>query len=101
MVSFSGGKDRILADCPPDKAFWVSNGVTCRNIFELTEIISKLSDYSFKYHVNRDHKKNDFADWIRNVLGDDVLAERLHAVRDKDPYIDVIKERIGELKNQQ
>jgi hypothetical protein len=99
MVSLISGKDRILADCPPEKSFWVSNGVTCRNIFDLAENIAKANDYVFSYHVNKDHKKNDFADWIRQVLGDDVLAERLHAIKDKDLYVEVIRERIKELKS--
>lgn len=99
MVSLQVNKDRILADCPPEKAFWVSNGVTCRSIFELADSISKANDYVFTYHVNRDNKKNDFADWIRNVLGDDILAERLHAIRDKEHYIEVIRERVKELKS--
>lgn len=92
-------KDKVLADCPPDKAFWVSNGVTCRSLYELADNIAKANDYVFTYHVNKDNKKNDFADWIAKVLGDDVLAERLHSIRDKELYVDVIRERIKELKN--
>ncbi|MFA6072802.1 MAG: DUF5752 family protein [Candidatus Woesearchaeota archaeon] len=87
-----------LNDCSADKTFWTHNGVVCRNIHELANNISSMNDYNFKYHVNKDNKKNDFAEWIRHVIGDDVLAERLYAIKEKDLYADIIKERIKELE---
>ncbi|MGV8169103.1 MAG: DUF5752 family protein [Candidatus Nanoarchaeia archaeon] len=91
-------KDTALGDCPPGTTFWTSNGVVCRNIYELANNILSMNDYTFRYHVNKDNKKNDFAIWIRHVLCDDVLAERLHAITEKDLYADVIKERIKEIE---
>lgn len=92
-------REKVLSDCPPDNGFWTCNSVFCRNIFELVSTIQAMSEYCFRYHVNDDKKKNDFANWIRNVLGDWVLAERLHAIREKDRYVDVIRERIKELES--
>jgi hypothetical protein len=99
MVSLGVGRDIILADCPPEKAFWLCNGTTCRNIFELESSIAKTDNYTFAYHVNSDHDKNDFADWIRNVLGDRTLADKLEAIKDKTNYLKIIRARIKELKN--
>jgi hypothetical protein len=92
-------RTKVLSDCPPDKTFWISNGIVCRNIYELTSNISSMNEYTFRYHVNRDNKKNDFASWIRQVICDDTLAERLYAIKEKDLYVDVLKERIKELEN--
>ncbi|MGV8162255.1 MAG: DUF5752 family protein [Candidatus Nanoarchaeia archaeon] len=92
-------RTKTLADCPPDKAFWMNNGVVCRNIYELVTNVTSMNEYAFKYHVNKDNKKNDFASWIRHVLGDDILAERLYAIKEKDLYADVLKERIKELES--
>jgi hypothetical protein len=97
MLSLISGKEKILSDCPPEKGFWVSNGITCRNLYELADQISKADNVVFMYHVNKDKSKNDFAAWIRQVLGDEVLAERLHAIKDKSTYVEVIRERIKEL----
>lgn len=92
-------REKFLSDCSPEITFWTCNSVSCRNIFELISAIEGMSEYCFRYHVNDDKKKNDFAHWIRNVLGDWVLAERLHAIREKDRYVDVIKERIKEFES--
>jgi hypothetical protein len=92
-------KDKVLADCHSDKAFWATNGIVCRNLYELVSNISGMNDFTFNYHVNKDNKKNDFANWILHILGDEILAERLYAIRNKDLYADVIKERIKELES--
>ena len=92
-------REKVLSDCPPDNVFWTCSSAICRNIFELASNVEGMSDYSFRFHVNDDNKKNDFAHWIRNVLGDWVLAERLHAIREKDRYADVIRERIKEFES--
>ncbi len=91
-------KNTVLADCSSDKSFWTTNGVVCRNIYELASDLASMNNQIFRYHVDRSSKKNDFANWIRHVLGDDVLAERLYAISDKDLYTDIIKERIKELE---
>jgi hypothetical protein len=97
MLSLISGKEKILSDCPPEKAFFFNNGITCRNLFDLADQIAKMEDKLFVYHVNKDHGKNDFADWIKQVLGDEVLFEKLQGILDKKKYVDVIRERIKEL----
>ena len=92
-------REKALADCPHNQSFWTSNGVVCRNIYELVSDLLSMNDDTFRYHLDRNSRKNDFANWIRNVLGDKVLAERLHAITDRNLYTDVIKERIKELES--
>lgn len=88
-----------LSDCLPENAFWTTNGVVCRNIYELANNIESLNEHDFKYHVNNDKNKNDFAKWIEFVLKDKTLASRLQIIREKDRYVDVIRERINELED--
>ena len=90
---------RFLSDCNPQDAFWANNGSVCRNIYELATCISGMNDATFLYHVNGDNVKNDFAKWIREVLGDDILSQRLSDVKEKDRYIDIIRQRINEEEN--
>ncbi len=92
-------RKKVLSDCPPQNSFWTCNGTICRNIYELMDNIRALNDYAFKYHVNQDKHKNDFADWIRHVLDDEELALRLQGLYDKERYIDIIQRRVWELQD--
>ncbi len=89
----------FLSDCEPESAFWSTNGVVCRNLNELLLCIKGLNESDFRYHVNQDNKKNDFAKWILEVIGDEVLARALSAVLDKDLYADIIEQRMKHLES--
>ena len=91
-------KDNILSDCRPEWAFWMCNGRVIRNIYELADSIEVLKESHFLYHVNDDNKKNDFANWISDVLGDDELARQLKSIRNKKTYVAIIRERIIKLE---
>jgi uncharacterized protein DUF5752 len=91
-------REKVLSDTPPDQAFWTCHGTVCRNIYELCRTIKAQSNESFTYHVNKDNQKNDYADWIRGVLVDEELANRLIEVYDKDLYADIIQQRILEFE---
>jgi hypothetical protein len=86
----------LVEDVPVEKCFWINNGSVCRNIYELRDSIKALNNYYFVYHVNSN--KNDFAIWIREVLGDEVLAKRLESVKDKDLFVDIISQRIKDFE---
>ncbi|MFH1209877.1 MAG: DUF5752 family protein [archaeon] len=91
-------KEVVLADCKPEFAFWMCNGNIERNVYELLSAIKASDDWVFKYHVNFDNHKNDFAKWIRDALGDKILADRLENILDKNRYIKVIERRIKQLE---
>ena len=98
QVELASFREKVLSDCEPDKSFWTCNGTICRNIYELMNNILGLNEESFRYHVNTDHQKNDFAKWISEVLGDEELALRLQGVTDKEKYLEIIRQRIKELE---
>lgn len=91
-------RERILSDVPQGLEFWTCHGTIVRNIYELKDTIKGLNEHAFRYHVNDDNKKNDFADWIYDVIGDTFLAYMLRKVMDKDEYIYMIEERIKQLE---
>jgi len=62
----TAGKERSK-DAHSSQCFWVNNGPICRNIKELRDALSTMSDEQFDYHTKRDG--NDFVRWIRDVLG--------------------------------
>lgn len=92
-------KEKFLSDCPSDKAFWSCGGVIFRNVYELVEGIRAMNDCKFRYHVNDDNHKDDFAKWLRDVFDDEDLALRLQGVRDKERYADIIQQRIWFFEN--
>jgi len=87
---------RVLNDVPPEKSFWVNNGVIVKNIQELPGVIEKMSKRVFRYHVNKE--KNDFVKWIDEVIGDKGLAKSLSRVRKKESVARRIRTRIKYLK---
>lgn len=89
-------ENNLLQDCPPDKAFWTTEGVILRNAHELANYLETARDSSFRYHVNEDNNKNDFADWLRDVFSDSRLADELEGVTDLQKYIAIIKKHISE-----
>jgi len=90
--------EKFLSDCNPNLAFWATNGIVCRNLNELLLCIKGLSEKDFRYHVNSDNKKNDFAKWIFEVIGDETLSNALTNILDKDIYADIIEQRIKHLQ---
>ncbi|MBI4286771.1 MAG: hypothetical protein HY670_12860 [Chloroflexi bacterium] len=64
-----------LGDVPPGKVFWVHGGRTIKNLAELKTALGGMSDDTYVYHANE--TKNDFANWVKDVLGDDKLAHDL------------------------
>lgn len=67
---------------PEEKAFWVSDGKYVKNLCELAEALDKMKEKTFKFHVNK--KKNDFSEWIRNVIEDEKLADEVARLVMKD-----------------
>jgi heterodisulfide reductase subunit B len=79
-----------------DQAFWLSNGTIAKNIYEFVNAIENCDKGVFEYHVNPE--KNDFYNWILNVLGDDVLAKRVKKELDQKKFAKKIRRRIKELE---
>ncbi|MBI4296942.1 MAG: hypothetical protein HY676_00235 [Chloroflexi bacterium] len=64
-----------LANVSPEKKFWCCDGKVFQNLKELGTGLEAMSDDVFRYHSNQD--KSDFANWVRDVIGDEALALRL------------------------
>lgn len=91
----------MLKNVEPDHYFHVANGTVIRGILEIDEAISQMSEDTFHYHVNP--SKNDFANWIRNAVKDELLASLLEKINDKKETQTAVLRRIVDLfkKNMQ
>jgi len=64
-----------LQDTSMDKVFWCHDGRVMKNLDELAAALREMSEETFRYHVTGD--KNDFSNWVRDVIGDVTLAKDL------------------------
>ncbi|MCB9359172.1 hypothetical protein H6503_04535 [Candidatus Woesearchaeota archaeon] len=72
---------RLPGEVPEKYHFYLNDGRRLKDIYELIEAFDSMSDEVFRYHVNED--KNDFYNWIKEVMNDDHLAKEIHAVEDR------------------
>ncbi len=59
----------------PDYHFYLSDGTAIKSVAGLKRALEKMDDSTFSEHVTGD--RNDFADWIRVVLNNDQVADRM------------------------
>ena len=83
-----------LSDVPGDKVFYVNNGPVLRNLGDMLAL--PLSNEQFSYHCNS--SKNDFFNWITEVIGDRKLAHEISHVKSKDALLKKIDARVKELQ---
>lgn len=83
---------RILADVRPEQCFWVNNGPILRNIHEIYDAIAYMKDETLRHHIN--DEKNDFSNWVRDVLKDGELADSLSRAKSREKILKKIKSRI-------
>ncbi len=79
-----------MKNAPDEKMFIFWNGEKARNIFDLTEVIEKISEQEFYSYVN--DWKNDFAKWISDVFNDSSLAVKLGKEKSRQGNLRVLKE---------
>lgn len=82
----------MLRNVQGEKEFFLHMGASIRNLKELSEALGIMSDDTFKHHV--DKNKNDFANWVRGVIGDDELAKLMQKNRSKKGLYRKINKRL-------
>jgi hypothetical protein len=87
-----------LADAPKEKTFRTRLGKEIKNLRELSKTLDETPEDNFSEHVN--DKKNDFANWIKNVLEDNELAEELYKTTDFKRTKQLVSARIKWLEDQ-
>lgn len=87
---------KLLSNVDAHHHFHVHTGSGLKNLYELSEALEIMDEATFKHHVNKE--KNDFANWIRDVIGDLKLAEEIVNYYDKKRISNSVKNRIKELE---
>ena len=87
---------KYLSDVASEQCFWVNNGPILKNLEELANVLPEISDDTFQHHVN--NEKNDFSNWIKDVVGDQQLANDLLSSKSKYSALNKIRNRLNSLK---
>ena len=87
---------RVLSDTSSDRCFFCHDGCLSRNLQQLAECLDQMSDDSYNHHVTP--VKNDFSTWIRDVFGDDKLANDLARCTNRPEAAKAIRDRIAWLQ---
>ena len=87
----------ILSNVPEDKIFWVNDGRILRNLNDLSSALADISEETFIYHVNKE--KNDFKNWISEVVGDKKLANGIAKAKSKEHMLNKVNKRINQLES--
>lgn len=80
----TSGLTKVKRRIPEDKRFVLSNGQVIGSLKELALELDNLGDDVFYYHVNEE--RNDFSNWLKDVLKEMELAEHLMDAKEKHDF---------------
>ena len=83
---------RALSRVPEGVSFWLCTNQKLSSLKELAVALRGINDDVFRYHVNRD--KNDFENWIRDIIQDKELAREISRIKTKETLNRKILERV-------
>jgi hypothetical protein len=85
--------NRRLGNVPDEKRFWCHDGKLIKNLGELEKALNDMSDEIFHYHSGEG--RNDFSNWVRDVVGDDKLAKDLSKAKSRIQASQALAQRIS------
>ena len=88
----------LVTDCGEECSFKLADGKAIRNLSQFNECLADMSEEVFRHHVNEE--RNDFSNWVGDVLKDKKLADDLLKTKDKTETHVLVLERIIELVNE-
>jgi len=72
--------------------FHMCNGRCVKSVMELMAALESANDYDYAHHAT--HERNDFANWVKDVLKDSSLATALRGAEDRLAAIQILKNHI-------
>jgi hypothetical protein len=67
--------ERLLDNAVDDHVFRCHDGRIMKSMQELRDALNMMSEETYTYHANVE--KNDFSKWVREIIGDQKLANDL------------------------
>lgn len=75
--------------------FWVHDGPVLSDIAELNRALKEMNDDQYAYHVNE--SKNDFANWVDEVLQDPHCAEDLRHAKSRHAAQHIVENHLAHI----
>ena len=72
----------VLKKFGPDCCFVLIDGKKARNLPQLALLMDDMPIEVFSHHVN--DERNDFANWIKDVIKDVKLADQIMGIKQKE-----------------
>lgn len=92
------GKKHPLQDVEADKYFKLHMGDELKSLEELRDALKTMDDETFGHHVN--DERNDFANWVRDIIKDVRLADDLQRLRTRGKTLQRVEDRIRWLEEE-
>jgi len=83
---------KVLNNVEESNRFWCNDGSALSNVHDLKAVLMKMSNEAYAHHVTSD--KNDFSDWINNVIQDPKMAKDLSKSRNREIAARKVSDRI-------
>ena len=80
-----------MGKLPEHKKFFMINGEKAESLGDLRVLMMSMKEKDFQHHISG---RNDFANWIRDILHKDFLADRLEKVKSRDEMLELIHDEI-------
>ncbi len=88
-------KLKYLADVPEEYVFRCCDTGVFRNMRELRDGLANMSEGAYDYHANAE--KNDFSQWVKDIIKDEKLAADLRNAPSKSDAASRVASRITSL----
>ena len=95
-IKFNAEAAKYLDDVDARYFFYLTSGQYLKNVKELSSALENMSDHVFNFHVNS--QKNDFYNWVKDVIKDDQLAGSIKDVRQRVAMAKKINQRISKIE---
>ncbi|WP_332445373.1 hypothetical protein [Dehalococcoides mccartyi] len=86
---------RLLSNVPEEYVFWGHDGCVLHNLKELGDAMNIMADETYDFHANAE--KNDFANWVRDIIKDKRLSQDLQKATGRDQAAQIVASRISTL----
>ena len=86
---------KYLADVPEEYVFRCHDSCVFKNMRELRDGLANMIDEVYAYHANAE--KNDFSNWVRDIIKDETLAAELQGLISRGEATRRVGSRIARL----
>jgi len=93
IVTLKQEGKKFLAHIPEEYVFRCSDGAILRNVKELGDGLNAMTDESYVFHANTE--KNDFANWVRDIIKDERLAKDLQKATSRAQAAKLVANRMA------